>query len=143
MQGIHEDGVADANQVFEGTDITVPGKLQITYALCIFRNAVFQGVLGMPGMFKAPVPHGALFLLCTDAIVQEDGPYNAEPMHLPTVSADNYHQFVENHMSSVVYMCFGRKACSRLIFPSWCVCVCAGFASLLRKTDDRRLALYP
>ena len=71
----------------------------------------------MPGIFKAQVPHRALFLLCTDVIIREDGPYSAEPMHLPTVNGDNYHQFVENYMSNVVYMCFGRKACSILVPP--------------------------
>ena len=45
MQGIHEVAAADANQIIEDirtkTDITAPGKLQITYALCISRKDVF------------------------------------------------------------------------------------------------------
>lgn len=71
----------------------------------------------MPGIFKAQVPHRALFLLCTDVIVREGGSYSAEQMRLPTVNRDNYHQFVENYMSTVVDMCLERKACFILVLP--------------------------
>jgi hypothetical protein len=71
----------------------------------------------MPEILKAQVPHRDLFMLCTDVIEREDGSYSAQPMRLPTVNGDSYHQFVENYMSNVVYKCFGRKEGSILVPP--------------------------
>jgi hypothetical protein len=49
MQVSHEVADEDANQIIEDiptvSDITAPGKLQITYALCISRKDVFKGLL--------------------------------------------------------------------------------------------------